>query len=40
MTDGGALPVSVTPSAYLLAAAGATLAMFALMLPAFATVWK
>ena len=36
MTDGGALPVSVTPSAYLLAAAGATLAMFALMLPAFA----
>ncbi|MEE8337207.1 MAG: ABC transporter permease [Dehalococcoidia bacterium] len=36
MTDGGALPVSVTPSAYLLSAAGATLAMFALMLPAFA----
>jgi hypothetical protein len=36
MTGGNALPVSVTPSAYLLAAAGASLAMLALLIPALA----
>ncbi len=36
MTDGGALPVAVTPEAYLLAAGGAALALLALLLPAFA----
>ena len=36
LTGGGALPVRVGPSAYLLAAGGATLALLALLLPAFA----
>ena len=36
MTDGGALPVAITPDAYLLAAGGAALALLALLLPAFA----
>ena len=36
MTDGRALPVTVTPPAHLLAAAGAALALAALLLPAFA----
>lgn len=36
MTGGGALPVSVTPTVYLLAAGGALLALIALLLPAFA----
>jgi hypothetical protein len=36
MTGGNALPVTITPSAYLLAAGGATLAMLALLIPALA----
>ncbi|MEE8422865.1 MAG: FtsX-like permease family protein [Dehalococcoidia bacterium] len=36
MTSGSALPVTVTPSAYLLAAAGAALALLALLVPAYA----
>ena len=36
MTDGSALPVAITPDAYLLAAGGAALALLALLLPAFA----
>ena len=35
MTGGGALPVTVTPTAYLLAAGGAALALLAMLLPAF-----
>ena len=35
ITGGSALPVSITPSAYLLAAAGAAIALVALVIPAF-----
>ncbi len=37
LTDGNALPVTVSPSAYLLAVAGAVLALIAILIPAYAS---